>query len=175
MKSMSRLAIAVAFAAFAAPALAQFTQTTTSTFAVNATVQRTCAFVGTSAPLAFPTYDTFSATPVTASTTFQFRCNRGTTYAIGIERGAAFGLATGFAGLRAMQNGTNYLAYELFSDGGLTAPWGGTVGTDTVASPVSGAPSNAPVTLTIYGRIPALQDVPALAYTDAAVQITVHY
>jgi spore coat protein U-like protein len=175
MKSKIRLALAVALAASAAPALAQFTQTATANFSVSANVQRTCRF-GTVNALAFPgTYDALGAA-VTGQTTFQIRCNRGTAYAVAIENGSNFGQATGLGTDRAMRGDTatgEYLAYRLFRDAALTQAWGNTIGTNTSDS--TGVANSAPIYLTVYGQIPAGQDVSAQGYTDANVQITIHY
>ena len=60
------------------------------------------------------------------------------------------------------------LVYNLFRDAARTAVWGdGSPGTEheIVANP----PNKTPLALTIFGRIPAAQDVSAGAYADTVV------
>ena len=165
MKTMTRIALAAALAALAAPALAT---TVTGTFTVTATVQKTCAF-GTANALTFGTYDTMGAA-VDATTTFDFRCNKGTAYQIQIDNGS-----NAAGGVRRMKGDTlasDFLSYQLFKDAARLLPWGAALGTDTL----DGTAANAsPINPTIYARIPANQDVSAQGYTDATVTITVNY
>jgi spore coat protein U-like protein len=111
--------------------------------------------------LAFGGYDPVgsnAAAPLDAQGTFQVACTRDTTYAVGLGVGSFAAGAT-----RRMANGAERLAYELYSDPGRTAAWSGT-GT------LSGtAPSISPITLTVYGRIPAGQAVASGAYADTVV------
>ena len=62
------------------------------------------------------------------------------------------------------------LNYALYQDVGRATLWGQTIGTDTVAGTGSGATQ----TLTVYGRIPALQGSAAGAYTDT-ITVTLTY
>ncbi|HEY6003922.1 MAG TPA: spore coat U domain-containing protein [Anaeromyxobacter sp.] len=116
--------------------------------------------------LAFGGYDPIGAnatTPLDAQGTFQVACTRNTVYAVGLGPGSFAAGAT-----RRMANGTQRLGYELYSDPGRTAVW-------SAASTVAGtAPSISPVTLTVYGRIPAGQSVTAGAYADT-VQSTINF
>lgn len=66
-----------------------------------------------------------------------------------------------------------FLAYGLFRDVGRSSVWGFTDGVDTVARMLS-VPNKgtASTTFTIYGRIPAQQDVRIGSYTDM-VQVTI--
>ena len=61
---------------------------------------------------------------------------------------------------------TNFLSYELYQDAGRTTVWG-TTGSGLYNPPA--APSFAPRSFTVYGRVDAGQDVPAGAFTDSAV------
>jgi spore coat protein U-like protein len=68
-----------------------------------------------------------------------------------------------------MTNGTDNLNYELYQEAGRTTLW------PAAAPGVTGtAPSIVPITLGIYGRIPALQDVSVGNYSGT-VTITVEY
>jgi spore coat protein U-like protein len=175
MNTWSRLDLALAIAAFAAPT---FAQTATATFQVSANVLNTCELQNVN-PLAFGNYDTMLATALDGTATFEFRCNRNTAYQIALDNGLHFGQAAGFVGSRSMANGGNFLAYNLFRDLGRTLPWGSTLGVGGNTLNGTAANSGWAVT-TIYGRVPAGQDVPGaaapgLTYTDATVTITVNY
>jgi spore coat protein U-like protein len=131
---------------------------------VSAVIAPTCT-IGSGA-LAFGGYDPIVANasaPLDAQGTFQIACTRNTTYAVGLGLGS---FASGTT--RRMAGGAQRLAYELYSDPGRTAVW-------SVAGTVGGtAPSSAPITLTVYGRIPAGQAVAPGAYADT-VQSTVNF
>jgi spore coat protein U-like protein len=59
----------------------------------------------------------------------------------------------------------NLLQYGLFSDSGRTTAWGdGTLSSLVFTPPVKG--DNAEYAYSVYGRIPALQNVPDYAYND---------
>ena len=166
-----RLALAAALLGFAAPGLAA---TTTATFQVSATVQPSCRLLNVN-PLAFGIYDAAANKDVT--TTFQVQCTRLTTWQIGLDNGQDFAAAPApFDTYRAMQGNvvnTEFLAYGLFTDAPGGTAWGNTPGTDPLDS---SSPTGAPVTVTIYGRIPLGQyDASAQGYTDSAVTITVNY
>jgi spore coat protein U-like protein len=169
MKTTLRLAIAAAMIGFTAPALAA---TTTSTFQVLAAVQRTCQ-IQLATNLNFGTYDTMAVAAKAGSSTFETRCNKNTPFQIALDNGTNYGLATGYATDRAMASGADFLAYRLYRDAGNTQPWGATLGTNTL----DGVAANSSwVSRTVYGLIPAGQDVPAAAnYLDATVTITVNY
>lgn len=64
----------------------------------------------------------------------------------------------------------NYVTYELYRDPARTQRWGVTTGSDTVPGTGTGSAQN----LTVYGRVPASQTVPAGSYSDV-VTITVTY
>ena len=67
--------------------------------------------------------------------------------------------------LRQMASATNRLAYFLYLDAGRTTAWGNTDGTHRLVATVDGTPS----VETIYGRIPAGQNLPVGAYSDTVV------
>jgi spore coat protein U-like protein len=116
--------------------------------------------------LAFGGYDPVGANataPLDAQGTFQIACTRNTAYAVGLGPGSFASGAT-----RRMANGAERLAYELYSDPGRTAVW-------SAASTVAGtALGIAPVTLTVYGRVPGGQAVAPGAYADT-VQSTINF
>jgi spore coat protein U-like protein len=174
MKTMLRLSLAIAITAIAAPALAQ---SVSDTFQVRATVQKSCMITATNL-LDFSNGSTVSydlSTNLDASTTFSYRCSKNTAFQIGLDAGSNPGAAAAF-GSRAMVNGGEFLGYELYSDVAGGTVWGNAVGSWVTGN--SGALAGVQ-NVTIFGRIPAGQDVtptaPAAFYTDAAVTITVNY
>jgi len=145
------------------PAMAQ---TATTTFPVTATVLTSCSVSAN--PLAFGTYNPTSATPLDATTTLSVLCTVGTSFTVGLSAGTAAGATVT---TRQMSNAANRLNYGLFQQAGRTTVWGNTPGTNT--PPATTAPV-IPTTLTVYGRVPASQNVPAGDYTDT-ITVTVNY
>jgi len=69
---------------------------------------------------------------------------------------------------RTLKQGTNALNYNLYTDPALTLIWGdGTGGTNTYTK--GNPPNSVDVNVTIYGRVPPLQDARVGAYTDSIV------
>jgi spore coat protein U-like protein len=65
---------------------------------------------------------------------------------------------------RTMLKGSEALSYNLYRDAARTSIWGdGTGGTSTYTNP---NPPNGPFNVTIYGSVPAGQDVSAGVYSD---------
>lgn len=159
------LTLAVTVFLCASPQAAQAATATTS-IAVSATVQASCTVTATTLP--FGSYNPLSSTPLDATSTITVNCTTGTSYTIGLNAGATSGATVT---TRQMLQSTNALNYSLFRDSGHTTNWGNTPGTDTPASVVA---NTSAATTTVYGRIPALQNVPAGSYTDS-VQVTVNY
>lgn len=168
MKTMLRLALAVAVAAFAAPALAQGVQT--ASFQVTANVLRTCQ-LRNQTTLAFGDYDPLVVTDLPGTSTFEFRCNRTTPYTITIDNGAHYD-AVGLTRRMVGPVGTDLLAYGLYQDAAHGTAWGSTVGTSVTGTGVAGGGWNP---LTIYGLIPAAQYVASGGYLDTPVVITISY
>ncbi len=146
----------------ASPALAT---TATTTFAVTASVLQTCLVAAT--PLAFGNYDPTSATPTDGSTTLLVTCTNATPYTVGLSAGGGTGATVA---TRKLTNGGNTLNYSLYQNGARSTLWGTTIGTDTVAGTGTGLAQS----LTVYGRIPALQAAVQGAYTDT-ITVTVTY
>lgn len=124
-----------------------------------------CAFTSI-VTVSFGRYDVFDASPVDAAGSITYTCSgaqTGDTVVIQLSRGGSATWAT-----RTMQFGGHALNYGLFLDAARTILWGdGTSGTSRygpAAAPMSGS-----VTVPIYGRIPAHQNVGAGAYSDTIV------
>jgi len=113
--------------------------------------------------VAFGNYDVFNGSDTDTTGTVKVTCDAGTSYTISISPGS------GTFASRVMTNGKNQLDYNLFTDPQRLTIWGdGTGGTATVAATDTGA------TYTVYGLIPALQNVQAGSYFDT-LTVTVTY
>ncbi len=141
--------------------------TDTSELTVSATVAASCT-IDASAGLAFGTYD-----PVVANAsanldvdgTISTTCTNGSTATITLGQGANAGSgSTAAIPVRRMLAGTtDFLSYELYTDGPRTTVWNDT----TSGSPVTG--TGAPVSTTVFGRIPPGQNVRANSYSDTVL------
>lgn len=141
----------------------------TTTFQVTATVADSCLVSATN--LNFGAYDSVAATALDGTSTITVTCTAETEYTIGLDAGLQSAGATGTT--RAMidnDTATTLLNYELYTESGRTTAWGDIGGTTVAQSSVSGGP----IDYTVYGRIPALQYVPAASYADT-INVTVKY
>jgi spore coat protein U-like protein len=92
-------------------------------------------------------------------------CTNGSTAKITLGQGAnADTGSTDTAPARRMTDGTNFLAYQLYSENTYTTVWGNT---DPTGFSVTG--TGATVNATVYGRVAQGQNVPAGSYTDTVV------
>jgi spore coat protein U-like protein len=135
----------------------------TANLAVSAAVANNCT-ISTSA-LAFGSYDPVVAhagTNLDGTGAVTVACTKGATATIGLGLGSNASGST-----RRMSDGSgNFLNYELYSDSGRTTIWEDS-GAGLVTPPV--APSKAPRSFTVYGRVPSNQDVAAGNYADTVV------
>jgi len=138
--------------------------TSTATISVTATVSASCNVTG--GTLAFGTYDVLSATPADASLVFTATCATGTSATIGLGLG---GHASGTTRRMADADG-DLLTYELYKDSSHTTVWGQTGSAAVAYLSASSAPNN----FTVYGRIPAEQNVDTEGYSDT-VTITITF
>ena len=119
----------------------------------------TCTLSSVSSPY-FGGYDVFSASPLATTGSVTFNCDAGSPISISLSRGGA----TSFFPRR-MTHGSWSLLYNLFTDAAHTTVWGD--GSGGTATYTNGSPPNGSnVTVTIFGRIPALQNVGAGSYVD---------
>lgn len=117
----------------------------------------TCTVSTTS--VAFGTHTFLAASPSDSTGTISVRCDAVTSYAIAILGGFTGTFA------RAMTSGSSQLSYNLFTDATRTVVWGdGSAGSARVSS--SGTTG---ATHSVYGRIPARQNVTAGSYSDSLV------
>jgi spore coat protein U-like protein len=154
MSKILRTGLGALLALGCAPVLAA---TQTTTFTVTATVSAACTISATD--LAFGTYSPTAALPTDASSTVTTTCTLDGPYSIGLNAGTGAGATVA---ARNMTSGTNTLTYSLYQDAAHQVVWGNTIGTDTVALVGTGLAQNT----TVFGRIPALQNVAVGSYTD---------
>jgi spore coat protein U-like protein len=142
-----------------------FAATTTTTFAVQITINASCTILSAST-LNFGAQGVLSAN-VNQTSTIAVQCTNTTPYNIGLNAGTSPGATVT---TRKMVNGAATVSYSLFSNAGMTTNWGNTVGTDTVAATGNGASQS----YTVFGQVPP-QTTPAPAlYTDT-ITVTVTY
>jgi spore coat protein U-like protein len=126
-----------------------------------------CSFSTT--PVSFGAYNVFASAPTDTVGTIRYECNGGAkNVLVTITAGSS-----GRPGARSLVGGGDTLLYNLFRDPARTNVWGdGTGGAHAVI--VADPPNRSEQTLTIYGRIPAGQDVRAGTYTDS-ITVIVQY
>ena len=124
----------------------------------------------TTVPVNFGTYDPLSGTPNTATGTVNLVCTLGLlqTWTVGLSAGNSGSFAQ-----RVLSNGGSSLAYNLYTSASYASVWGdGSGGTSVDSGTQVIGTTNA--TYTVYGRIPAGQDVGAGSYLDT-ITVTVTY
>jgi spore coat protein U-like protein len=127
---------------------------------------------------AFGVYNPLSATPTYANGTVQVSCTllSGGATTVNLVSSYSTG-ASGSYALRTMLSGANTLGYNLYFDAAYTQIRGnGTGGSQTGGATLNlttGSPTQS-ASGTIYGRIPAGQDVAAGSYADTIV-VTITY
>lgn len=123
--------------------------------------------------VAFGGYDVFNPVSLDSSDTLVVTCRRdggpaNSTVSIAIGPSATSGSIVN----RRMQKlgGADFLSYNLFRDATRTSVWGNTAGADTFVQTIT-VPNNgsAQMTATIFGRIPAGQDVRMGIYSDTVI------
>ena len=130
----------------------------------NASAQLAPSCTISATAVAFGNYNVFGLTNVDSTGSITYRCN---TAAANISIALSKGASSTFTP-RTLMKGAEALSFNLYRNAARTEIWGdGTGGTsmDTVANPAN----NQNVNVTVYGRIPALQDVSAGSYNDTIV------
>lgn len=115
--------------------------------------------------IAFADYDVFTKTATKTTGKVKVKCTLGVNYTISLSAGE------GTFSSRTLLSGSNALSYNLYTTSQHLSIWGdGTSGTVTQ----SGIGSGTATAFTVYGMIPALQNVPVGSYADT-VTVTVTY
>jgi spore coat protein U-like protein len=126
-----------------------------------ASAQNSCT-IGTTS-VAFGAYNVFSTTARDSTGTVWVQCTLGATVSISLGRGASSTFTP-----RTLTGTGGSLSYNLFKEAARTNIWGD--GSAGGALPVSvTVTANTRLTRTIYGRIPASQDVGIGSYADSVV------
>jgi spore coat protein U-like protein len=153
-------------------AAAQSGVTKTATLRVSARVVADCAI--TAQPLAFGPYDPVEANrsqPLDGSTVLSLVCTQGTIAAVDLNNGQHAGAVGPTGGVRRMLGpGGAALSYDLYSD----ASRASRVGVGSAGFALPAAPSIAPRSLTLFGRVAPGQAVPAGTYVDEVI-VTVRF
>jgi spore coat protein U-like protein len=162
-----RLAIASAMAvAGAGMAVNGFAAADTDNLLVSASVTASCT-IGT-APVAFGAYDPTAGADLDAQGTLTVFCTNGATTTVTLGQGSNANTgSTDAAPVRRMLGGvggTDHLGYALYSEATYTTVWG-----NDATSDVDYTGSGLSANLTVYGRIPAGQNVTVGSYTDTVV------
>jgi spore coat protein U-like protein len=131
----------------------------------------TCSCTASATGVSFGIYQPSSATPSTGVVTMSCTVTIGTgsiAYSIDLSAG------NGSFAARKMTSGSNALNYNLYTTSADAAVWGdGTSGTSVVSDSYS-------ITVltvknyTVYGLMPASQNIPAGSYSDT-IMVTVNY
>ena len=135
-----------------------------STTGVHAQLAPSCTISVTS--VAFGSYNVFTTTPADSTGTITYRCNsQATNISISLSDGSGSSFNP-----RTLRKGSEVLDYNLYTNAARTTIWGdGTGGTSVFTQ--GNPPNNQNVNLTVYGRIPAQQDVSAGNYSDTVLAI----
>ncbi len=125
---------------------------------------QTCSVTTTS--IAFGIYDVFATVPLASTGSVTVRCLFSPGVTVWLDKGV--NAPTNLP--RRLASGGNRLDYNLYIDAAHTAVWGD----PNPNHRDTGLLLWWPVTLTVYGQIPAGQDVPAGTYTDM-VTVTINF
>jgi len=172
MKILKLLPALVAAAALLSPA-ASLASTATGSLTVNASVTQNCLI--NSPTLAFGAYDpivTNLSTAATGTATATFTCTEGAS-AVYVTANTGSNNAHASGTTRAMAGtGSTYLSYELYTDAAHTVVWNTTNSGGPTFTPTFAASQTA--NATIYGQIPAGQNVTVSNYTDS-ITMTINF
>ena len=127
--------------------------------ASNAYAQASCSISVTS--VNFGSYNVFGGSATDSTGTITYNCNnQANNVGVTLSKGVSASYNP-----RTMTKAGEVLNYNLYRDAARTSIWGdGTAGTVTYTR--NNPPNGNDVTLTIYGRVPAGQDVSAGVYSD---------
>lgn len=155
----TRLFLAAAAALVAAPAAAD---TDTDILTVRVTVQEACTIAG--GTLDFGTYNSGQQAEASAEGSISYNNCAAGTLDIALDGGTA-----GDVQNRQMANGDSTLGYQLFKNSAASQVWG--TGDDALQQQLL-VPGSGDIS--VYGRIPGGQNVPAGTYTDT-VNVTLTF
>lgn len=123
-------------------------------------------------PIVFGVYNVFTIAPIDSTGSVVYRCNGNPNVLITISSGQN-GTFSPRAMTKTSGGGTDKMAYNLYLDAARTTVWGD-YSSGTSAFVDNSPQNNREQEATIYGRIPAQQDVSAGSYADT-VTITLNF
>lgn len=178
-KRFGTLTAAVALASTVFCAAPAFATSNTQSLTVNGSVTQSCTTLSSAQTLTFPAYDfqANASTPDDAGpVSYTTQCTKGSSVAFSVDGGANYSHTSG---TRAMKSAgtSDYLNYGLFQDSGHASPWAfnSSTGAGTNGPTLNPTSNTQTLTLTVYGRISAGQDVSvAIDYADA-VTVAINY
>ncbi|MBN3945447.1 MAG: spore coat protein U domain-containing protein [Nostoc sp. NMS7] len=156
------LASVLLIASSAAPAMAA---TNNADLDVSAEIVANCTIA--TAPLDFSAYDPIVANKTTAynvNASVTTNCTTGAVATITLGQGTNDTAGTPDAPQRQLKSGANLLPYYLYQDAGRATVWGNTALTGVL--PITDGTNQIS---TVYGQVPANQNVPVGTYTDTVV------
>jgi spore coat protein U-like protein len=125
--------------------------------------------------LSFGSYDVFATSALVSTTTLSVTCQKLATDPNNLTVGYVVALSTGISlgyAQRQMASGADRIGYNLYTDSARTLIWGdGSGGSNVVTADMrltNGAPQKTN-THTVYGQVPASQDVAVGLYSDSIV------
>jgi spore coat protein U-like protein len=179
IKRFGTLAAALALASGAFYAAPAFATSQTQSLTVKGSVSQSCTTLSSAQTLTFPAYD-FQTNATTADTagpvSYTTKCTKGSSVAFSVDGGANYAHTSGTRALKSTSTG-DYMNYGLFSDSNDSTAWAfdSSTGAGTNGATLNPTSNTQTLTLTIYGSIPAGQDVSvATDYTDS-VTVAINY
>jgi spore coat protein U-like protein len=133
-----------------------FAQTADRDLQVSATVVKSCD-INVTDDIGFGNYNPLAASALTDTGTIVVSCTSGTPATVTLSMGGNLNVSG-----RNMANGANLLNYGLAQDSAFSTPWTSTASDAWTAGAVAH-------TITVYGRLPSGQNVPAGSYADTVV------
>mgnify|MGYP003666485128 CR=1 FL=1 len=135
-------------------------------FTASANVPGTCVIDSVN-NLNFGTMPGLISSHIDQTTSLSFTCTNTTPWKVSLDDGLHVNGTS-----RRMHNSTSnsYLQYDLYSNSARNQRWGSTLDVDTVNNIGTGNSQS----LTVYGRVPAIQAVPTGEYSDT-VTVTITY
>ena len=146
--------------------LAAFASANTNSVNVSVTVTPNCTI--SAGPLAFGTYDPTvvnASTALNGTATMSVACTTAAPATILLGQGAnATTSSTDSSPLRRLNNGSNFLSYNVYQDSSRSTTWGNTSGTGLTYTGTGSSTS-----LTAYAAVAGGQNVPTGSYSDTVV------
>lgn len=139
-------------------------------FTATATVIKNCTVAAGTSPINLGTVPP-TATNVSGNTSISVTCSNTTPYYVGLL--PSNGSTTGAGVMSGTGGNTSKVPYQLYSDAGLSQPWGNTATSTSPGNGVKGTGNGAAQSTTVYAKVPSADFQPD-QYTDT-VTVNVNY